>query len=547
MKLTDRMLTRMDIDPGQWRTLVRMTFKLLGRNKSAITYRTKSKGRIASKGLWLGFIIYGIMGIMLAVAVATAKSAGIASFFLLNVILPLIAMSMLLEFVTIIVYPEDISILGYRPISSRTYFAAKASTVIMGILSYAASLGGPSVIAFLFKFGIRSAIAWIFTTVCGSLSVAMLMIIIYSMLVRHVRPENVRNIMGYTQLLFSFVAYGGYVLLPGLGHKYIASAATPGAWTITLPTSWYASVVAIAAGEFTSINLFEASLAVIFTVILAWIIVDRISLVYSETVAGAAIQSSGPDTIAKPGRSGFHLFRRPEDRAVAMLIARQFRYDVKFKMAVLSILPLTVMYIFMGLQEGKSLIDPFSVNFKMSGSGPSMFLYFAMILFPVTIRGAIIHNDMYEASWIFFATPIDRGRVMLSAYRILVRTFVLPYLAVIALIFLWFFRNPMHVLMHMAVLFLSCEIFLLILFLYKPALPFSMPRETGDNVTGILVVMLVGSVFFIGLIAIFMNFLYLTLKAYLIGVGSLLAISVFLKVVLEKRLKTRGRQLEFVG
>ena len=57
---------------------------------------------------------------------------------------------------------------------------------------------------------------------------------------------------------------------------------------------------------------------------------------------GSNYNFRSPDS--KPNRSGVHFFRRPEDRAVAMLIARQFRYDVKFKMAVLSILPLTVFY-----------------------------------------------------------------------------------------------------------------------------------------------------------------------------------------------------------
>lgn len=374
----------------------------------------------------------------------------------------------------------------------------------------------------------------------------MLMIAVYTMLVSHVRPEKVRSIMGYVQLIFSFLFYGGYMLIPKLADKFHDTTSLA-AWTIILPTSWYSSITAIASGEATRSGFFSAGFAISVTVILTWVIGKKVSLSYSETVAGASIQTAHPTPVSKSSRFRFHFFKRPEDRAVAMLITQQFRYDIKFKIAVLSILPLTVFYLFQGMAEGKSLVDPFSVAYQANPAGSSMLFYIAIILFPSILKGEIIQNDMFDASWIFFSAPVDRGRLIQSTHRILVRTFVIPYLTVVALAFLWFFKNPMHVLMHVAVLYLSCDIFLSILFMNEPALPFSRPRVVGNRLTSVVVIMFLGILFFIIFISAFMKFLYPSGTAYLIGLAFLIITSMSFRFFLSKRLGRRGRELEYAG
>ena len=55
---------------------------------------------------------------------------------------------------------------------------------------------------------------------------------------------------------------------------------------------------------------------------------------------------------SKPARSRrAWLFTTGEARAVALLIRSQFKNDMKFRMGVLAILPLTVIYLFMGISE----------------------------------------------------------------------------------------------------------------------------------------------------------------------------------------------------
>jgi len=543
MNLIDQILTHLDIDAGQWRALVGLSYKVLKRKRPAIS----SKKGSSVNGLWIGLFFYGFMGVIfIPMIVLPAKTAGIASFFLLDIILIFIASMILLEFGASIVYPEDISVLSPRPISSRTYFASRMTIVVFVILLYAVALGGPSVVAFCVKFGIISALAWAFTLVCAGLATGMLMILIYTTAARYAKPSRIQHIMGYTQLFLSFIVYGGYgVFLEKM--RGIVAMASPDQWSLLLPTSWFASIVATASGDWTIANIVGSSISILTSAALFFFIAGRISLTYSETVAEAAIGTASPAPSPKRRRSAFHFFRRAEDRAIAMLISRQFRHDVKFKMSVLAILPLTLFYLYQGIQGGKGISDPFSTNVALTEFGSSILLYVAMILFPVFLKYNIIQNDMHEAAWIFFASPVDRGKVMLSVRRVLIRAFVLPYLGMISLVFLWFFENPLHVIMHMAVVFFICDVFLSVLFFFNPALPFSLPREVGEINNTVLSSMIIGPIIVLALMAIFIKLLYPALWSYLAGVAALLILSFLLRHLLEKRLKKEGEQLEFLG
>lgn len=544
MKLTDRMLAQLDIDARQWRALVGLSWKMQKRMSSAI----KMKKDSSANKLWLVLFIYGLMGLMfLPMIVLPARTAGIASFFILNVMLTFIALMILLEFGSSIVCPEDIAVLSPRPVSSRTYFASRMTMVVIVILIYAAALGGPSAFVFCFRFGMITALSLAFTIVIAGLTTGMLVILIYTTALKYISPSRIKNIIGYIQLSLTFVVYGGYGIFMEKMRGVVA-ATSPDSLLLIIPTSWFASMVNIASGDWTIADVAGSLLSVLVFAALCYLIVGRISLTYSEDVIEAAIAPTSRAQAARPWRRpAFHLFRRAEDRAIAMLIIRQFRHDFKFRMSVLGILPLTFFYIYYGMQGESGLADPFSMNVSLAQMGSSILLYLAIIIFPVILKGEIIHNDMYEASWIFFASPVDRGRVMTSVRRVLIRAFVLPYLLIISAVFLWSFRNPLHVVMHMVIVFLVSDMFLLVLFFFKPALPFSMPREVGSMSATLFTSMIFGPLLVMVLMGIFIEFLYPALWSYLVGVAALLIVSFVLRYLLERRLKKEGEQLEFLG
>jgi hypothetical protein len=327
----------------------------------------------------------------------------------------------------------------------------------------------------------------------------------------------------------------------------VLASAEPAKWMTLVPTSWFAAVVSLAWGQWTVSNLVGCLLAAFTVAILSWLVIGRISLSYAESAVNATTASASSPAGSRPLRRPFGFLRRPEDRAIALLVLRQFRYDVKFKMSILAILPLTILYLYIGLEKGRGIPDPFAGGVQAGDYSSSTLLYVAMILFPAILKNEIIRNDMYESAWVFFAAPVSRGEVILSVKRMLLSAFVLPYLAVLSLVFLWYIGNPIHVFLHLLVLALSCNIFLQVLFLFRPALPFSLPRTVGDRNTTTLAVMIGGPLLFLVIIGLFVSLLYPSPATYAAGVGALVLLSYLLERRLRKRVTVAGEALEFAG
>jgi hypothetical protein len=239
------------------------------------------------------------------------------------------------------------------------------------------------------------------------------------------------------------------------------------------------------------------------------------------------------------------LFQRDEDRAIAALIRSQFKHDTRFRIGILAIIPLTILYILMGLRGGGRLFDPFNPDWKSLGN--SSLLYFVIVLFPMTIKQAVTHSESYLASWIFFVAPAEKARLVIAVKNILFWFFVVPYLCILGLVFLYYFQNIIHVLMHMLVLFLFSYAFLQVYLLVNPQMPFSVPRQLGERVTLLGTVMILGPIVLIGLLLGFSFFVYQNTGVYIASVVSMALLLLLMERLLVLRISRKLARLEFRG
>ncbi len=233
-----------------------------------------------------------------------------------------------------------------------------------------------------------------------------------------------------------------------------------------------------------------------------------------------------------------------EERVVSKLIRNQFLYDNKFKMAVLGILPLTIFYLFIGLEEGP-LPDPFvNPNFEMSRTG---LLYLLVFLFPMMLRTYVTQSDAYPASWIFYTTPADVRRVILAEKNFLMIYFVLPFLIILGCIFFYYFENLLHVLLHILALGLLAHLFLQFAFLYSPDLPFSRPNIKGSRSRNLaLLLILVPFIIYLILPLIF-SYVYTAAASYLTFIITILTVSLIVESLIQVRVSAYLKKLEFTG
>ena len=145
----------------------------------------------------------------------------------------------------------------------------------------------------------------------------------------------------------------------------------------------------------------------------------------SRETADAAAISPLPDSGAR------------KSRAVALLVSAQFRFDQRFRMAILGIVPLILFYLLLGLNEG-ALADPFSPDARASAGVP---LYIAVVFMPMTLHASLHYSDSWRAAWIFFATPASAARLIVAAKNIVAVWFLGGYLLLLAAIWSYLLRT----------------------------------------------------------------------------------------------------------
>jgi hypothetical protein len=188
----------------------------------------------------------------------------------------------------------------------------------------------------------------------------------------------------------------------------------------------------------------------------------RVSLDYARRIGEAT-------AVAEPAeRSSFRLpgFSRHEARAVALLVRAQFRFDQRFRMGVLSIVPLTGFYLLMGLDDG-ALRDPFAGG----GRGPGV--YFAVMFIPMTLHTALAASESWRAAWIFFATPASHARIVVAAKNFVTVYFLGAYVLALALLWSYLFDKVWHAVVHALVLGLLAHLLLQLTVITRPMLPFA--------------------------------------------------------------------------
>src|SRR5690606_18166751 len=126
----------------------------------------------------------------------------------------------------------------------------------------------------------------------------------------------------------------------------------------------------------------------------------RLSLEYAEQL-GTLMTGGGDARAPRSASSRPRLwFRAGEARAVAILVRSQFRNDLRFRMGVFAILPMTLIYLLMGLSNARDAAGAGAPNLTL--------VTMAALLFPSMLKTNISRSEAFRAAWIFFVTPADR-------------------------------------------------------------------------------------------------------------------------------------------
>jgi hypothetical protein len=542
------LMTLLGVDYEQWlaltRTAIRLDLRMASLGQAAYHRPGKSEG--TTRLLIMRFVIYSIMGIMFAGLVLINKDVFLTGTLFLSYTMVMTAMLVLIDFGAVVISAEDFSILGYQPVSSRTYFFARLTNVLVYSTLLSLALGLAPIVTFFFTLGFRPilGLAALGATPLAGAATALFLVLIYTGLLRVVHPKKLRRAASYIQLMMSFLIYGGYMFVPRLmDARFIKTATlTKSIWLFLLPSTWFASYLDLAAGHWGIGEVFPALFSLLVLGFLLGNARGKLALEYSDHLSLAMASGEGVKKVAVAAGRTALVFKRGEARVVALLVRNQFKYDQKFRMAVLGILPLTVLYLFMGLRSGP-LYDPFAGS--TSGFSQSWMLYFAVLMFPSMLKATLTYSDSYQASWIYYATPADRTRLVQCSKNFVMAYFVVPYLIFIGVVFLYFFRNVGHVLLLLSVLAMLSHFFLQMTVFFQPMLPFSQPPRKGQRSGNFMVALMLGPLAAMALLYVFSVWIFRNLPLLLAVLAGMAVAAWLFEKALKLRIQNRTRSLEY--
>lgn len=551
------LLGALGVDYTQWRALTRVMLKVDLRAGSQLSLAQGNDRSSQRSALLLQGVFYLIMGLFV-MPLAFLPDVFVGATFMVTGLMFFVGAMVLIEYQSVVISPDDYAMLGFQPLSSRTYFAVKLTNVFVYVGVIATLLGLPSIIAHLVRGGPFRGIAALAAVYGAAAFITLTMVVAYAAVLRFVHPNRLRRAMSYLQMLLGIVMYGGYALFPRLIDREALQGLemVDKTWILLYPPGWFASFLDLAAGQHGATELLPAAMGIGAVVGLLWYSTEKLSLSYAERLSGLVSTSESPATSrtglrrartdAGTSRASWRpawLKTRGETRAVGLLLRAQFRYDMKFRMAVIGLVPITLLYVFMSLREG-TLPDPF-VDPDFGGMQGLGLLHLAIFFLPVMLLEALARSDSFRAAWVFFATPADKTRLVLGAKNMIVAWVGLPYLVFLAAVFAWFFDSWTHAATHVVMLALLAHMFLQGAVAMRPQLPFARPVEKHRTTGSLMAIMMTTVVLIVGVLPFLLSYLYAEASRIVVAATLLVFANVVVADVTRRRARRRTEELQF--
>lgn len=384
-------------------------------------------------------LVYAAMGTLLAFALVAMADAFVFALFTMSGAMFLTALSVIMEYGSVVVSPDDHGILAHRPISSSTYFWSKAGNLLFYVSATALALTAPAAAigSAMLGPGWRFAAAYLPIAVVSCVAASGVVVLVYTTALRIFSYERFTSVVTYIHMLATIVLALGYVALPNMiGRTESGFTLDRGLWIYLAPPAWFAGAVSMLTGGDTSQNALLTVFAAAFTVAAVGAAMNLISLDYSRRISELAAKSgSGPaEKTGRPGAAflklGAAICRTDEERAGYQLAAIAMRRDRKLRGRVYPAFGLPIAIVIFGYLTG-NLVDPFAIV-DVEGFRPHQLIGAYCIFITIFFATAIVQSEQWKASWIFYAAPVRRrGDLLVGARKLIIWRYLLPFYALL--------------------------------------------------------------------------------------------------------------------
>lgn len=541
------------IDPVQWRALHAVMFRNNFRAANVLYRGTGTKpGRKPKKprnALWV-LISYGFVGFYSALLVGTSPTPFFGEFAVLSLMSVMALIGLMVESPNSLYSKMDFEILGYTPVSAKTYMASKVSAALAynGILC--TLVAAPSLIILLVRDGVLSSLGWVVAAATCMVFICLVVMCLFSALVNSASPDKLRNITSAFQMLGLLGIMSLFLMfMPGASDTFWKPEAlnlADNKLLLFFPPYWFLTLFLLVGGHSNATVLIGSSLAILGSLPFIWYLSVKGSSRFFEKLSESLTDSS-----SAPRRSSswsVNLARiakslSVENFAVWKLAISHVKYDQTLRNVICSVPPLMIFYLAIPIYQG-SLADPFVDKQAIWEMG---MVYFGLLFAPSMSLDICRISQQYRASWLLFISPVSLPRFTLAITDWVSIVIVLPFLVLLAIAFIVFFESPLNAIMHTVTLGWLTYAMLLLKAMVNPVLPFTEYYNTSKFIGGmVLSVIVIGLSMFI-VLYVTAEWVYRSTMSYYISVVVGIFLCYALRHAAHAVCKRRFRKLEFAG
>lgn len=357
----------------------------------------------------------------------------------------LIMSALIVELDEAILDPGDRDIIAHRPVSPRTYAAARLTNLLAYVAMMSAALTVfPTVVgAGLSDAGPLFAPAYFLASLVASVSAAGVTVLLHTM---GARLEGLRAGLAWVQIILIMVLfYGGQLMLRNADGSFELFAARPPEWTRWLPSGLLASWVAGASSAPATRHAISAAASVGVAGAIAAAAFLRLGAAYRDmhgnVARGAVIEVAPPRAGTLASRLASMLTRSRAEAAGFALTAIMLRRDADLRMRILPSLGPVAAAVVLAigtkqagnpfLARGTTIVLPLALIPLLAGAVPSALF-------------ALRTSRSHEAAWLLRAAPLaDPGSLSAGARKAVLACVFAPFTLMIGVVLAIVWRRPL--------------------------------------------------------------------------------------------------------
>jgi hypothetical protein len=479
-----RMLDSLGIDPVGFAALVR-AFLLMDLRGQHYARATASQPHFAVSPLF--WVIGQCLALSAALSLILFARVDVFFFVLANLSASLLILpaTLIVEFSEVVQNPVDLEILGHRPISPRTYAAARMVNLFFYVgLIYLAL----NVFPLILGAGLRDAGAlyvpgYLLASLTASLFLTCLVIWVLSAGGRSRKLEPVKEVLAWTQiLLLLVVGYGAQLMLRDGAEAVFYWGAFPPPWVRYLPSAWLAHFVERVHDPDGGILLIALALAAVGVISLALTFARLVRLYRILQPEPAAVRARPMVRQRLGGVGGWilaALLPRREER-IGFWLCRTFLVrETGLKMRCLWPLNLAAAVIVLGLLVGQ-FANPLLERDPRTIALPALAVWLTACTVPAIVYN-LCFSGQHQAIWLIRGAPLEQpAGVARGVCKAVMALVVGPWCLLLGLIAGLTWQDPLAAMLHASLAWaLSWPLALTGLWLVAPAAPFSLAPVHG--------------------------------------------------------------------